>query len=150
MEEKGGLKMIIKRLYKLVQVIAYIALLISVPMIVIPLTLIYLVVKNYKKSSSITAIKDKSNLKTSFKTSIENIKEAKKYMDNYKIQQANQPVHCPKCFSTQITANKNGFSAKKAIAGTLVIPIIGLFAGCHGKNKVNITCLKCGHTWTPG
>ncbi|WP_053071130.1 hypothetical protein [Clostridium botulinum] len=52
-------------------------------------------------------------------------------------------VYCPKCLSTQITANKKGFSVKKAV-------LLGGVGGFIGKNKIEITCLKCGYKWKPG
>ncbi|SKA36294.1 hypothetical protein SAMN04488128_10479 [Chitinophaga eiseniae] len=59
-------------------------------------------------------------------------------------------VHCPKCNSTQITANKQGFSVGKAAAGVILTGGIGLLAGGIGRNKVIITCLACGHQFKPG
>jgi len=59
-------------------------------------------------------------------------------------------VKCPKCGSTQISADKKGFSGVKAVAGAAVTGGIGLLAGTIGSNKVKITCLKCGHVFNPG
>jgi len=59
-------------------------------------------------------------------------------------------VLCPKCGSDQITANKKGFSGKKAIVGGLLTGGVGLLAGTIGSNKVKITCLGCGHEFKPG
>lgn len=59
-------------------------------------------------------------------------------------------IKCPKCGSTQLTANKKGFSGSKAIVGGLLTGGIGLFAGFHGSNKIQITCLSCGETFKPG
>lgn len=59
-------------------------------------------------------------------------------------------IKCPKCSSTQITANKKGFSGTKAVGGALLTGGIGLLAGTIGSNKVVITCLNCGHKWKPG
>lgn len=59
-------------------------------------------------------------------------------------------IKCPKCSSTQITADKKGFSGKKAVAGALLTGGIGLLAGTLGSNKVIITCLACGHKFKPG
>lgn len=59
-------------------------------------------------------------------------------------------ILCPKCGSNQITANKKGFSGKKAAAGALLTGGIGLLAGTIGSNKVKITCLSCGHIFNPG
>ncbi|MBK9505833.1 MAG: hypothetical protein WBP31_06465 [Chitinophagales bacterium] len=59
-------------------------------------------------------------------------------------------VLCPKCGSDQITANKKGFSGKKAVVGGLLTGGVGLLAGTIGSNKVKITCLGCGHEFKPG
>lgn len=57
-------------------------------------------------------------------------------------------VYCPKCYSTDITANKKGFSLGKAAAGSLIVG--GVLLGAVGKNKIEVTCLKCGHKWKAG
>jgi Zn finger protein HypA/HybF involved in hydrogenase expression len=60
-------------------------------------------------------------------------------------------IKCPKCGSTQIHADKRGFKAGRAVAGTLIAgPLAGLATGGAGKNKVIITCLGCGHQFKPG
>lgn len=59
-------------------------------------------------------------------------------------------IHCPKCSSTQLTTSKQGFSGKKAVAGAVLTGGIGLLAGTIGSNKIQITCLACGHTFKPG
>jgi len=59
-------------------------------------------------------------------------------------------ILCPKCGSNQLTANKKGFSGKKAVAGAIVTGGIGLLAGTIGSNKIIITCLNCGHQFKPG
>jgi predicted nucleic acid-binding Zn ribbon protein len=59
-------------------------------------------------------------------------------------------VKCPKCSSTQLTAHKKGFSGKKAVAGAVLTGGVGLLAGTIGSNKIQITCLGCGHTFKPG
>lgn len=59
-------------------------------------------------------------------------------------------LQCPKCGSTQITANKKGFSGGKAVAGAVLTGGIGLLAGTIGSKKTKITCLACGHTFKPG
>lgn len=61
-----------------------------------------------------------------------------------------EEIKCPKCKSTQITANKKGFSIGKAAAGALLTGGVGLLAGTIGSNKVIITCLACGHQFKPG
>ncbi len=59
-------------------------------------------------------------------------------------------VKCPKCGSTQLSANKKGFSGKKAVAGGILTGGIGLLAGTIGSNKIIITCLSCGNQFAPG
>lgn len=59
-------------------------------------------------------------------------------------------IRCPKCGSNQLTANKNGFSGKKAIAGAVLTGGIGLLAGTIGSKKIVITCLGCGYQFKPG
>ena len=60
------------------------------------------------------------------------------------------PVRCPKCRSTQITANKKGFGLGKAAVGGVLLGPLGLLGGVIGGNKIRITCLKCGHVFQPG
>lgn len=59
-------------------------------------------------------------------------------------------VRCPVCGSNQLTANKKGFSGKKAVAGAVLTGGIGLLAGTIGSGKVVITCLACGHRFKAG
>jgi hypothetical protein len=59
-------------------------------------------------------------------------------------------IACPKCGSTQLHADKKGFSGKKAVAGALLTGGIGLLAGTIGSNTVLVNCLACGHKWKPG
>jgi hypothetical protein len=61
---------------------------------------------------------------------------------------AARPVNCPNCGATQITAQKHGFGGLKALAGLAVVGPVGLLAGIHGSRKIDLTCLKCGHSWT--
>ena len=58
-------------------------------------------------------------------------------------------VRCPKCHSTNYTANKNGFGVGKAAVGALVAGPIGLAAGAIGSSNVMLTCLSCGNRWSP-
>ncbi len=62
----------------------------------------------------------------------------------------NDQIICPKCGSTQIHADKKGYSVGKAAAGVVLTGGIGLVAGTIGSNKIKITCLKCGHKFNPG
>lgn len=59
-------------------------------------------------------------------------------------------IKCPRCQSTQVTANKKGFSGAKALAGAALTGGVGLLAGTIGSNKVKITCLGCGKEFKPG
>ena len=60
-------------------------------------------------------------------------------------------IKCPKCASTNVHADKKGFSTGKAVAGTLIgNPVIGAIAGTHGSSKIVMTCLNCGHEFKPG
>lgn len=62
----------------------------------------------------------------------------------------NDKLYCPYCGSSQLTANKKGFGAGKALTGAVLTGGIGLLAGFIGSGKVKITCLKCGRTMKPG
>lgn len=73
--------------------------------------------------------------------------EIKKKVEENK---ANGIVSCPKCASTSITAQKKGFGASKAVLGAAALGGIGVAAGGIGSNKIEITCLNCGHKWKPG
>jgi len=59
-------------------------------------------------------------------------------------------VCCPKCKSTQLSANKQGFSGTKAVGGVLLTGGIGALAGTIGSNKIKITCLSCNYQFDPG
>ncbi len=58
-------------------------------------------------------------------------------------------IKCPYCGSTQIVANKKGFSVGKAAVGGILLGGVGLLAGAIGNNNIVITCLKCGKTFSP-
>lgn len=58
-------------------------------------------------------------------------------------------IQCPKCKSSQISAQKRGFSAGKAVAGAVVTGGVGLLAGFHGSSNIDVFCLACGHKWNP-
>lgn len=58
---------------------------------------------------------------------------------------------CPRCGSTSLTANKKGWSLGKGLVGAALInPIGGLATGMLGKNKIIVTCLKCGKQFKAG
>lgn len=59
-------------------------------------------------------------------------------------------LYCPFCGSSQLTANKKGFRAGKAVAGAVLTGGIGLLAGLIGSGDVKVTCLNCGCQWKPG
>jgi len=62
---------------------------------------------------------------------------------------SNDVIRCPKCRSTQISANQKGFSAGKALVGGALTGNVGLLGGFVGSKKIEITCLKCGYKWKP-
>ncbi|MBA4510207.1 hypothetical protein H1057_19575 [Clostridium sporogenes] len=77
-------------------------------------------------------------------------KESKKELKQRLKEMDKQGIpYCPKCYSSSININKQGFGAGKAIVGGAINPI-GLAAGFIGKNKLECTCLNCGHKWKPG
>jgi len=59
-------------------------------------------------------------------------------------------IKCPKCSSSQIMANKKGLSIGKAAVGGILLGPLGLLGGGLGKDKIIISCLKCGNQWNPG
>jgi hypothetical protein len=58
-------------------------------------------------------------------------------------------IHCPKCRSTQVTAQKQGFGLGKAAVGSVLTGGIGLLGGFIRSRKIYLTCLKCGHRFKP-
>ena len=56
---------------------------------------------------------------------------------------------CPKCGSTSLSANKKGFSFGKAATGAFIAGPVGLVGGTLGANKLEVTCLNCGHKFRP-
>ena len=62
-------------------------------------------------------------------------------------------VCCPKCDSEQIATHKRGFSLGKAAAGLaaglMMIPG-GVLWGLHGRKKLEVYCVACGHRWMAG
>lgn len=65
-------------------------------------------------------------------------------------QKDKEMLHCPKCNSTQLSANKKGFSLGGAALGGILLGDLGLLGGFVGSDKVEITCMKCGHKWFAG
>lgn len=78
------------------------------------------------------------------------LKEAKRVHEKLKELKANEPIKCPKCGSTSLSANKKGFGIGKSVVGATIAGPIGLMAGNIGSKKVRITCLKCGHQFWAG
>lgn len=60
-------------------------------------------------------------------------------------------VYCPKCHSTNITAQKRGFGVIRGLVGGTLLhsAAAGAVVGAAGSNKVLLTCMKCGHQWKP-
>lgn len=71
-------------------------------------------------------------------------KERLKGLDKDKIP------YCPKCHSTQLSANKRGFGFGKAVVGGTLTFGVGVLAGGLGANKIRLTCMNCGYTFKPG
>lgn len=65
-------------------------------------------------------------------------------------ENTNDKLYCPFCGSSQLTANKKGFGAGKAITGAVLTGGVGLLAGFIGSGNVKITYLRCGNQWKPG
>lgn len=103
-------------------------------------TVLFRIKKEKDLNNIYNSIMSKKNLLTS-----ENIRSTEKSAK----KESETEVSCPKCSSTQLTANQKGFGFGKAVVGSLVSLPVGLLAGGIGKNKIIITCLKCGHSWTP-
>ena len=59
-------------------------------------------------------------------------------------------IHCPKCRSTQVTAQKQGFGLGKAAVGGVLTGGVGILGGFIRSRKIYLTCLKCGHRFKPG
>jgi predicted Zn finger-like uncharacterized protein len=54
---------------------------------------------------------------------------------------------CPKCGSTDITWDKQGFGNKKATCGCCLLGPLGILLGLFGKDKPMQFCQKCGYRW---
>lgn len=74
------------------------------------------------------------------------------YFGNYTptVSKNSSQPHCPRCYSTDFSANKKGFTLGKAAVGGLLLGPVGLLGGFVGSGKVMVTCLKCGHQWKIG
>ena len=58
-------------------------------------------------------------------------------------------VFCPRCRSTQIIADKRGFSWGWGLFGFFMFPGLGLLLGFCGSQKPRVKCLSCRHKWKP-
>ncbi|MFE2863229.1 hypothetical protein [Sphingobacterium multivorum] len=65
------------------------------------------------------------------------------------MEELEEKLKCPKCNSTQLTADKRGFNTGKAVAGAVLTGGIGLLAGLHGKDNIVVYCMSCGESWKP-
>ncbi|KJR45065.1 Phage protein [Desulfosporosinus sp. I2] len=54
-------------------------------------------------------------------------------------------LKCPKCKSTNLTANNKGFGLGKAAVGGILLGPVGLLGGLVGSKKAVFICLKCGN-----
>lgn len=65
------------------------------------------------------------------------------------MEESQEKLKCPKCNSTQLTADKRGFNTGKAVVGAVLTGGVGLLAGLHGKDNIVIYCMSCGENWKP-
>jgi len=56
----------------------------------------------------------------------------------------NSMAKCPRCGSTSLSGNKKGFGLMKGAIGVTFAGPVGILAAGIGKNKVKVTCIKCG------
>lgn len=56
-------------------------------------------------------------------------------------------LKCPRCGCTSLSSNKKGFGLAKGALGAAAVGPVGLLAAGIGKNKITVTCLKCGKSW---
>jgi tellurium resistance protein TerD len=59
-------------------------------------------------------------------------------------------IKCPKCGSTEIVVQKEGFDAGSACCGAFLVGPLGLLCGSKEANKLNRHCLNCAHKWRVG
>ena len=57
----------------------------------------------------------------------------------------NNQLKCPKCKSTNLTANTKGFGLGKAAVGGILLGPVGLLGGLLGSKKPVFICLNCGN-----
>ncbi|HZK61906.1 MAG TPA: hypothetical protein VFC41_07495 [Anaerovoracaceae bacterium] len=56
-----------------------------------------------------------------------------------------QQLKCPKCGSSNLTANNKGFGLGKAAVGGVLLGPVGLLGGLVGSKKAVFICLYCGN-----
>lgn len=106
-------------------------------------------IKNEKKEQKEAEKQRKKELFEKIMASDPEVSAIPKNTTRYTPPQEKQ-VCCPKCGSTQLSANKKGVGLGKAAVGAIAVGPLGLVAGGIGKNKVLITCLNCGKQFKPG
>ncbi|WP_315118311.1 hypothetical protein [uncultured Clostridium sp.] len=79
---------------------------------------------------------------------VENLKSVKEMNTKTDIQ--DDQIRCPKCSSTQVHVQRKGIGVGKTAVGGMLAGPMGLLAGGIGKNKIELTCLRCGHKFQPG
>jgi hypothetical protein len=65
-------------------------------------------------------------------------------------EKSDEHVCCSKCGSKDLSAQRKGFGAVKAVAGAVLLGGLGLLGGFVGSRDVIVTCLKCGNQWAAG
>jgi len=91
------------------------------------------------------------SFKEMLKIAKENAKKEKKEQLEKRVELDKQGIpYCPRCLSTDLSANKKGYGLKKGAVGAIIAGPIGLAAGGIGKNKVECTCLKCSYKFKAG
>lgn len=57
----------------------------------------------------------------------------------------NNQARCPRCGAISLSPNKKGYGVGKAVVGTALFGVLpGVLIGGMGRNKIEVTCLKCG------
>lgn len=81
---------------------------------------------------------------------LKNHAKQKQIKEEERIQEADEPVRCPKCGSNQISAvNARGVNLKRALAGGVLAGWGGAVIGGVTGNKIILGCHKCGNQWKP-